>query len=519
MSGEKPHRANDKPQQLFVLQRQAPRTDTVNRQPQRVRGSMIYRAGAVPSWVGDSSHDDMGLLSGAVSTGGPRKRRPIAAPKLVARGEAAAAPRGRQARRAREPTVVSTGAGSDSVRVGQGLLAEADVARAGDDGATAGRVKLEFDPGALEVPEGPDDSSDGEESSGPGSQRARGGSNDDVDARRARIRARKLAQMCKEEEATGSGAPRAAATARQRQPRENSTDEDGSKSDSGSGSESGSESDSESDSDSDEAASVPMLRPVFVSRRERKTVEARERMEAAEAEFEREKRRRDKERKEQAQELVIQQLKLEEAEEAKANADEDMPDDTDGGPDKEDEFKQWKLRELRRLLRDKERREAEESEAAIVAERRQMSDAQIEADNRKRGVKAEKEKGEMRFMQKYYHKGAFFMDQKKDIFKRDFTKATGVARERDISALPKVLQVKKFGFAGRTKYTHLADQDTTFQGRSKAELDERRRLKARVPGLRKRGLTGSGSVDQAFRRIKKHKGGAGGRGASTAGQK
>jgi microfibrillar-associated protein 1 len=30
-----------------------------------------------------------------------------------------------------------------------------------------------------------------------------------------------------------------------------------------------------------------------------------------------------------------------------------------------------------------------------------------------------------------------------------------------MSMLPKVLQVKDFGFAGRTKYTHLVDQDTS----------------------------------------------------------
>jgi len=31
----------------------------------------------------------------------------------------------------------------------------------------------------------------------------------------------------------------------------------------------------------------------------------------------------------------------------------------------------------------------------------------------------------------------------------------------DKTALPKPLQVKNFGLAGRTKYTHLQDQDTS----------------------------------------------------------
>jgi microfibrillar-associated protein 1 len=46
------------------------------------------------------------------------------------------------------------------------------------------------------------------------------------------------------------------------------------------------------------------------------------------------------------------------------------------------------------------------------------------------------------------------------VFKRDFAQAT-LEDRFDKTVLPKVMQVKNFGRSGRTKYTHLVDQDTT----------------------------------------------------------
>nr|XP_047125130.1 E3 SUMO-protein ligase ZBED1-like [Hydra vulgaris] len=68
-------------------------------------------------------------------------------------------------------------------------------------------------------------------------------------------------------------------------------------------------------------------------------------------------------------------------------------------------------------------------------------------------------KGKYMLLQKYYHRGAFFMDKEEDIFKRDFTGAT-LEDHFDKTVLPKAMQVKNFGRSGRTKYTHLVDQDT-----------------------------------------------------------
>lgn len=68
------------------------------------------------------------------------------------------------------------------------------------------------------------------------------------------------------------------------------------------------------------------------------------------------------------------------------------------------------MRELKRILRDREESEAYEKELAEVERRRNMTEEERQAENVQLGTDHtdKKQKVAYNFMQKYYHKGAFF---------------------------------------------------------------------------------------------------------------
>ena len=104
-------------------------------------------------------------------------------------------------------------------------------------------------------------------------------------------------------------------------------------------------------------------------------------------------------------------------------------------------------------------------DAALEASTRQQSHPQPRSasDVQSDAVDGQQRSSTMRFLQRYYHVGAFFADERStdDAFQRNFHSATGEDATVDKTTLPAVMQVKHFGLKGRTKYTHLADQDTT----------------------------------------------------------
>ncbi|XP_053611871.1 microfibrillar-associated protein 1 [Plodia interpunctella] len=206
----------------------------------------------------------------------------------------------------------------------------------------------------------------------------------------------------------------------------------------------------------------PRVKPVFVRASERMTVAERERKMKQQKKEESEARKEKDERRREALKLVEETIRAEQrntqAEQKEGNINDVCTDDEND----ELEYDAWKLREMKRIKRDKEEREAMEKELLAIERMRNMTEEERRVEQRlnPKMVTNKAVKGKYKFLQKYYHRGAFYLDKEEDVFKQDFSGAT-LDDHFDKTVLPKVMQVKKFGRSGRTKYTHLVDQDTT----------------------------------------------------------
>lgn len=133
---------------------------------------------------------------------------------------------------------------------------------------------------------------------------------------------------------------------------------------------------------------------------------------------------------------------------------------------------------MARLTRDAEEREEAIIEKTELLRRRNMTDEERLEEDRKLGrldENARADKPKWNFMQKYYHKGAFYMDsaslkKDSDVRNKDYAAEPTMWDKVNVENLPSVLQVKNFGKRGRTKYTHLLNQDTTVRDKKRMDI-------------------------------------------------
>ncbi|KAF5205265.1 Microfibrillar-associated protein-like protein [Thalictrum thalictroides] len=244
-----------------------------------------------------------------------------------------------------------------------------------------------------------------------------------------------------------------------------------------------SEEESEYETDSEEELTgIAMVKPVFVPKSERDTIAERERLEAEERAIEEMVRRRKEERKAETKQMVVAEILKDEQIQKNAELEANIADvDTDDELNEAEEYEAWKVREIARIKRDRDDREALIKEREEIDKVRNMTTEERMVWEARNPKPLPPPKQKWRFMQKYFHKGAFFQSDADDraatagsdgIFNRDFSAPTGEDKMNK-TVLPKVMQVKHFGRSGRTKWTHLVNEDTTDWNNPWTYVDDR----------------------------------------------
>ncbi|KAF8118271.1 hypothetical protein N665_0005s0039 [Sinapis alba] len=232
----------------------------------------------------------------------------------------------------------------------------------------------------------------------------------------------------------------------------------------------------------EEMFGINMMKPVFVPKPERDTIAERERMEAEEEALEELAKKKLEMRKIETKQIVVEEIRKDKERRKNVLLEEANLGDveTDDETNEAEEYETWNARELGRIKKDKDAREAMSKEKEEVYKLRNMTEQERkdwERDNPKpSSLSSAKPKKKWKFMQRYYHKGAYFQEQGSDetdgILQRDYSAPTGVDR-LDKSVLREVMQVKHFGRSGGTKWTHLVKEDTTYGGKNKKDKEDK----------------------------------------------
>jgi microfibrillar-associated protein 1 len=240
-----------------------------------------------------------------------------------------------------------------------------------------------------------------------------------------------------------------------------------------------SEEDYTEESEDSEERFSPLAQPLFVPKAHRQTIAEREALEREELQRVEQEKIRSSRRAQETKEIAAQKVAEDQAQEELAalgpKGAEDINTDDDSNP--EEDYQAWKSREIERLRRDLEEKlkhEKEEQEKEIwrkMSEKDRDRYLEMKSKEARASSMAKiEDKAKWNFLQKYYHKGAFFQTEAEykgeeaplvgDLKNRDISSATG-DDVFDKASLPRVMQVKNFGKRGQTKWTHLAAEDTT----------------------------------------------------------
>ncbi|RXG56773.1 Microfibrillar-associated protein 1 [Armadillidium vulgare] len=218
--------------------------------------------------------------------------------------------------------------------------------------------------------------------------------------------------------------------------------------------ESSEEESSEYTEESESEEENPRMKPIFVRKKDRVTIHQKEVQHVKAKQVEVESKRRTEERRRETLRMIEQQNRQEQQQQHMLNGIDGEPNLNDVNTDDEADDAEYEAWKEEREQMEKEKEEMEKLRNMTEDERR------LELRNNPKVVTNKAVKGKYKFLQKYYHRGSFFLSEEQDVFKRDFSGAT-LDDHFDKTILPKVMQVKNFGRSGRTKYTHLVDQDTT----------------------------------------------------------
>ena len=233
------------------------------------------------------------------------------------------------------------------------------------------------------------------------------------------------------------------------------------------------EEDNEEEEEEEEDTKV-LLKPIFIPKGRRETQQEMERLEREEQVLEQQKSLTRGTRRQETRQWLVDDKRRSDGDGRQITNGvdnrvlfEEIDDSDEVNP--QEEYAAWKIRELQRLKRDYEEMLRSEKEKEEIERYRQMSAEERHQEDeirRRTDQKARQERGKMGLLQKWYHKGAFYQDIHPDLMNRDYNAPTGEDRI-DKSLLPRVMQVKDFGKRGRSKWTHLAEEDTS------RRLDER----------------------------------------------